>query len=116
MAGPTSQRLGLGYPSTMITVLFQVPCPTPDGRSARDLYQKRVDLISPEMQESARLFGCRFHRAWYAADGSAFYALAFWETREGATEFFRKWNIDAEPGEVAIRLEGDIGLVPAPLP
>ena len=31
-------------------VLFQVPCPTPDGRTAEDLYQKRVRMISPEMK------------------------------------------------------------------
>ena len=98
----------------MVTVLFQVPSPTPDGRTARDLYEKRVEIITPEMQESARSYGCLFHRAWYAIDESAFYALAVWETREGATEFFRKWGIDDEPGEVAIRLAGDVGLVPGP--
>jgi hypothetical protein len=25
---------------------------------------------------------------------------------------FEEWQIDAEPGEVAIRLTGDVGLVP----
>jgi hypothetical protein len=95
-------------------ILFTVPCPTPDGRSAEDLYRKRLTWISPEMQASARGFGCRFHRAWYAADGSAFYALANWETREGAEAFFDRWDIDDEPGEVAVVLEGDVGLVPAP--
>ena len=59
--------------SDPIWVLFQVPCPTPDGRSAKDLYQKRVDGITPEMRASAATHGCTFHRAWYAADGSAFY-------------------------------------------
>jgi hypothetical protein len=93
-------------------ILFQVPCPTPDGRSAQDLYQFRVDVISPQMQESARTHGCTFHQAWYAEDGSAFYALAEWATREGASAFFREWDIQDEPGEVAVRLEGDIGLVP----
>ena len=43
---------------------------------------------------------------------SAFYALAHWRTREGAQAFFEEWEIDAEPGEVAIALEGDVGLVP----
>jgi hypothetical protein len=71
-------------------------------------------MITPAMQESARLFGCRFHRAWFAEDGSAFYALAFWETREGGSEFFQLWKIEDEPGEVEIRLEGDVGLVPMP--
>jgi len=33
-------------------------------------------------------------------------------TREGANEFFERWQIGDEPGEVAIVLEGDIGLVP----
>jgi hypothetical protein len=95
-------------------ILFHVPCPTPDGQTAEDLYQKRVRMISPEMRESASSFGCRFHRAWHAADGSAFYALALWETTEGASRFFRQWDIRDEPGEVAVRLEGDIGLVPSP--
>ena len=62
-------------------VLFVVPCPTPDGQTAQDLYGKRVERIGPEMQASARELGCRFHRAWYAADGSAFYAVANWESR-----------------------------------
>ena len=58
--------------------------------------------------------GCRFHRAWYAEDGSAFYAVANWDTREGAGEFFQRWDITDEPGEVAIPLMGDVGLVPVP--
>jgi hypothetical protein len=95
-------------------ILFIVPSPTPDGQTAEDLYRKRVERISPEMQASARELGCRFHRAWYAADGSAFYAMANWESREGASAFFQRWNIADEPGEVAIRLEGDVGLVPNP--
>jgi len=95
-------------------VLFVVPCPTPDGQTAQDLYRKRVGRIGPEMQASARELGCRFHRAWYAADGSAFYAVANWETREGARVFFDRWDIQDEPGEVAIYLEGDVGLVPDP--
>jgi hypothetical protein len=95
-----------------IWVLFQVPAPTPDGRSARDLYQDRVDRITPEMQASAARHGCTFHRAWYAADGSAFYAVAHWRSREGAQAFFDEWAIEDEPGEVAIRLMGDVGQVP----
>jgi hypothetical protein len=51
-------------------VLFMVPCPTPDGQTAEDLYRKRIDWISPEMQASARELGCRFHRAWHAEDRS----------------------------------------------
>jgi hypothetical protein len=95
-------------------VLFVVPCPTPDGRTAEDLYRRRLTWISPEMQASAREHGCRFHRAWHAEDGSAFYALANWETREGARAFFEDWDIEDEPGEVAVILEGDVGLVPDP--
>jgi len=95
-------------------VLFHVPCPTPDGQTARDLYEKRVTAITPEMQASAVSHGCRFHRAWHASDESAFYALAMWETRQGAQAFFREWEIEDEPGEVAIFLEGDVGLVPSP--
>jgi hypothetical protein len=92
-------------------ILFQVPCPTPDGQSARDLYEKRVRWITPEMQTSARAHGCRFHQAWYAADGSAFWAIAEWETPDGANAFFIEWNIEDEPGEIAVRLEGTVGLV-----
>jgi hypothetical protein len=93
-------------------VLFTVPCPTPDGRTARDLYERRETWISPEMAASARELGCTFHRAWYAADGSAFYAVACWSSRESARTFFERWSIDAEPGEVAVELCGDVGLVP----
>jgi hypothetical protein len=95
-------------------ILFSVPCPTPDGRSAEDLYRARVDRISPEMQADARALGCRFHRAWYADDGAAFHALANWETLEGAQTFFRRWDIADEPGEVTVMLLGDVGLVPEP--
>ena len=93
-------------------ILFHVPCPTPDGRTAQDLYQYRVDHITPQMRASARGHGCTFHQAWYAEDGSAFYALAQWETREGASAFFTEWDIQDEPGEVAVRLDGQVGLVP----
>ena len=93
-------------------ILFQVPCPTPDGQTARDLYEKRVRMITPEMQASATSHGCRFHRAWHSEDESTFYALASWETRDGASAFFEEWDIRDEPGEVAIILKGDIGLVP----
>jgi len=95
-------------------VLFSVPCPTPDGRTARDLYDYRVQRITPEMQASAIGHGCRFHRAWYAEDGSAFYAVAEWETLDGAYTFFDEWDIQDEPGEVAVRIAGDVGLVPLP--
>jgi hypothetical protein len=95
-------------------MLFAAPTPTPDGRSAEDLYEKRLTWITDEMRADARARGCRFHRAWHAKDGSAFYALAFWETREGASAFFEKWRIEAEPGEQSILLEGDVGLVPLP--
>lgn len=95
-------------------VIFHVPTPTADGHTARDLYDKRVRMITPEMQASAREHGCRFHQAWAAADGSAFWAVACWETREGARAFFEEWKIDAEPDEEAIFLEGNVGLVPLP--
>ena len=95
-------------------ILFSAPCPTPDGQTAEDLYRKRLPWITPEMRLSARELGCRFHRAWYAEDGSAFYALANWETAEGADAFFQRWDITDEPGEVAITLLGDVGLVPVP--
>jgi len=93
-------------------LLFVVPCPTPDGRTAQDLYDKRVRMITDEMRESSREHGCRFHRAWHTQDGSAFYAVANWDTREGASAFFEQWEIEAEPGEVSVVLEGDVGLVP----
>jgi hypothetical protein len=95
-------------------VLFSAPCPTPDGQTAEDLYRKRLTWITSEMRSSAQELGCRFHRAWYAADGSAFYALANWESSEGANEFFARWDIADEPGEVAVTLLGDAGLVPEP--
>jgi hypothetical protein len=95
-------------------ILFQVPCPTPEGRTAKDLYEKRVIGITPQMQESAERHGCRFHRAWYTSDGTAFMALANWETREGASAFFEEWEIEDEPGETATVLNGDVGLVPTP--
>jgi hypothetical protein len=93
-------------------VLFSVPTPTPDGRTARDLYEWRVTRIDEAMRASALEHGCTFHRAWYTADDSAFYALANWRTREGAQAFFEEWEIEDEPGEVATWLEGDVGLVP----
>ena len=95
----------------MISLLFRVPCPAPDGRTAKDFYDKRVSWFTEEMRADARAHGCRFHRAWYARDGHAFYALAVWESREGAREFYRKWSVTNEPGEETIHLEGDIGLV-----
>ena len=95
-------------------VLFMAPCPTPDGRTARDLYEKRLTWITDDMRASARELGFRFHRAWYAEDGSAFYALANWESLDNAQTFFERWNITDEPGEVAITLLGDVGLVPDP--
>ena len=93
-------------------VLFQVPCPTPDGQTARDLYEKRVRLITDEMRASAIKHGCRFHRAWYATDGSAFWALAEWDSVDDASRFYDLWEIGEEPGERGYRLEGDVGLVP----
>jgi len=91
-------------------IMFVVPTPTPDGRTARDLYQYRVDRITPAMKESARGHGCRFHQAWYADDGSSFYAIAQWDSIDGARAFFDEWDIPDEPGEVAVPLEGEIGL------
>ena len=95
-------------------VLFRVPCPTPAGRTARDLYDDRVNGIGSEMQQSAVEHGCRFHRAWYADDGSEFVAIAQWDSREGARAFYELWSIEDEPGETATILEGDVGLVPHP--
>jgi hypothetical protein len=60
------------------------------------------------MRASAREHGCTYHRAWYAKDGSAFYALAHWRTLEG----FEEWQISDEPGEVATVFEGDVGSCP----
>lgn len=93
-------------------ILFVVPCPTANGHTARDLYEKRVTWITDEMRSDAKARGCRFHRAWYATDGSSFYALAHWDSRDAARGFFERWDINDEPGEQAIPLIGDIGLVP----
>jgi hypothetical protein len=90
-------------------ILFRAPA---GEQTAREMYEKRLTMISADMQASAQELGCTFHRAWYAADGSWFYALAHWRTREGAQAFFERWNIEDEPGEEAIVLEGDVGLVP----
>ena len=90
-------------------VLFRAPA---GEQTAREMYEKRLTWITDAMRTSAREQGCTFHRAWYAADGSAFYALAHWASAEGANAFFRAWNIEDEPGEEAIVLEGDVGLVP----
>ena len=95
----------------MISLLFRVPCPTPDGRTARELYEKRLTSISDEMRADARAYECRYHRAWYASDGHAFYALAIWRSREDASAFYRKWDITDEPGEETVSLKGDVGLV-----
>jgi hypothetical protein len=95
-------------------VMFRVPCPTPDGQTAEDLYQKRVRGITSAMQESAVGHGCRFHRAWHSRDGSEFIAIAEWETGDGAAAFFEEWDIEDEPGEVSTLLLGDVGLVPLP--
>jgi hypothetical protein len=95
-------------------MLFMVPTPTPDGRTAEDLYRRRLTWITDAMRADARQLGCRFHRAWYTEDGTAFYALANWDSREGARAFFERWDIRDEPGEVAITLLGDVGLVPEP--
>lgn len=95
-------------------VMFRVPCPTPDGVTAADLYALRETWITPEMQASAEAHGCRFHRAWHTADGSEFIAIARWDSLEGARAFFREWDIRDHPGEVAIELLGDVGLVPVP--
>ena len=62
------------------------------------------------MKVDARTLRCRFHRAWYARDGHAFYAVAIWQSREGARDFYPKWSIPDEPGEEAISLEADVGL------
>ena len=70
-------------------VLFAAPTPTSDGQTAEDLYRKRLTWITDAMREDARALGCRFHRAWYAEDGSAFYALANWESREGGSSVLR---------------------------
>jgi hypothetical protein len=113
LQGIVQSRRGLkGYASSRMWVLFRAPCPTPDGQTAQELYEKRLTWISEEMRSSARDLGCTFHRAWHASDGSAFYALAHWRTPEGARTFFERWQIGDEPGEVAIMLEGDVGLVP----
>ncbi len=93
-------------------ILFRAEAPTVDGQTARSMYDKRLTWITQDMQRSAATHGCRFHRAWYAEDGSAFYALACWESREGAQAFFQEWQIESEPGETATVLVGDIGLVP----
>lgn len=96
-----------------IWILFRVPTPTRTrGESARGLHDKRATRITDAMRDSARAHGRTFHRCWHATDGSAFYAAACWQTPDGANAFFEEWEIDDEEGEQAIRLDGDLGLVP----
>ena len=47
--------------------------------------------------------------AFVAADRSAFYAVACSKSRAAASAFFEEWQIDAEPAEAAIFLDGDVG-------
>lgn len=95
-------------------ILFTVPCPTPDGRSAEELYDQRAEWITPQMQASAAEHGCEFHRVWYARDGSALVVLGRWRSPEGAQAFYDEWQIGDEPGEVGTVLLGDLGLAPLP--
>jgi hypothetical protein len=96
-------------------MLFYVPCPTPDGHTAENLYQKRRNLLTPELKADAREHGCHFHRIWHAKDGFAFYALVEWESQASAWAFYKKWDMQQdEPGEKVTFLEGDDGLVPLP--
>ena len=39
-------------------VLFQVPCPTQDGQTAKQLYEKRIPWITEGMQLSAMWRSC----------------------------------------------------------
>ena len=64
------------------------------------------------MRASAREHGCTFHRAWHASDGSAFYAGRALAHARGSACFFEEWEIEDEPSEVGVLLEGDVGLVP----
>ncbi len=43
-------------------VMFHLPCPTPDGQTAEDLYQKRVRMISLEMKGWFRFLSSRASR------------------------------------------------------
>jgi hypothetical protein len=40
--------------------------------------------------------------------------VAEWRSRDAARGFFEAWDIQDEPGEIAVYLEGDVGLVPLP--
>jgi hypothetical protein len=40
------------------------------------------------------------------------FTAAHWRTAAGARAFFEQWQIYDESGEVAIELDGDVGLVP----
>jgi hypothetical protein len=95
-------------------MLFYVPCPTPDGQTAEQLYRKRVTSLTPEMRADAKAHGCSFHRVWFAKDGSAFYGLAEWASLEQEAAFYKRWNVKHDIGDTTILLDGDLGLVPLP--
>ena len=47
-------------------------------------------------------------------DDASTETLANWDSLDAAHTFFERWDITDEPGEVAITLLGDVGLVPDP--
>ena len=111
MVGPGT--MGGMTDTAPVWVLFRASTPTPNtGETARALYEKRISWITDDMRADARDHGCRFHRCWYARDGSAFWALTCWNTIDDAEAFYDRWQIDEEDGEEGWILEGDLGLVP----
>lgn len=55
-----------------------------------------------------------FTQAWFTADGFEFVAIALWDNLDKAYTFFEQWDIEDQPGEIAARLPGNVGLVPEP--
>jgi hypothetical protein len=75
---------------------------------------KRLTRISPEMQASARELGAGSTARGTRTTARPSMPLRTGDSREGASRFFELWGIADEPGEIAVRLEGDVGLVPDP--
>jgi hypothetical protein len=96
-------------------ILFSVPCPTPDGRTAQNLYQARVDRIGPEMQASARGTVAASTGRGTPATARCSTRWRSWRPRTG-TGVYWSWDIQDEPGEMSLRLEGDGRLVSWPGP
>ena len=95
-------------------IQFYVPCPTPDGRRhatcTRPAWTASLLRCRPVPQNTAAASTERGTQA--TVPGSMH--LRRGRRARALAAFFNEWNIEDEPGEVAVILEGDVGLVPVP--